>query len=141
METTANEPKDTAPSLEENLTGPKRILVQTKTHLVPGDEYGKRCYFILDLVCQHHWNRNFVFGEDRWNSYGTEFGYDNRTCYFLVDHGQSATDDDVPVIWYQWTGESLLEPLSPSHVSLFKLTSIIQRGYATGPACTYTKQA
>jgi hypothetical protein len=120
MDTTANEPEGTALSPKENPTEPKRILVQTETHLVPGDDYGKRCYFMLDLVCQHHWNRNFVFGEDRWNSYGTQFGYNNRTCYFLVDHGQSATDDDVPVVWYQWTGESLLEPLGPSIV-LFKL--------------------
>jgi hypothetical protein len=115
METTTNEPKGTAPPLEENPTGPKRILVQTKTHLVPGGDYGERCYFILDRICQLHWNRDFVFGEDRWNSYGARFGYDNRTCYFLVDHGQSI-DDDVPVVWYQWTGKSLLEPLSPSNV-------------------------
>ena len=116
MEITANESGATAPPLKENTMGPKRILVETKTHLVPGDEYGTKCHSMIHLICQHHWNRNFIFGEDRWYSYGTQFGYDNRTCYFLVDHGQSATGDDVPVVRYQWTGESLLEPLSPSNV-------------------------
>lgn len=106
METTANKPDGTASPFEKDSKGPKRILVQTKTHLLRGDDYGTKCYFILDLVCQHHWNRKFVFGEDRWNSYGAQLGYYNRTCYFLVDHGESATDD-VPVLWYRWTGESL----------------------------------
>jgi hypothetical protein len=108
METTINEPKGTAQPFKEDPEGPKRILVQTQTHLVPGDDYGARCFFILNLICQHHWNRDFVFGEDRWNQYGAQFGYDRLTCYFLVDHGQSATNDDVPVLWYQWTGKSLL---------------------------------
>ena len=58
METTvnANEAKSTAPPPKENPEGPIQILVKTKTHLVPGDDY--------------------------------DFGYDNRTCYFLVDHGK-----------------------------------------------------
>ena len=116
METTANEPGGAAPHLGESSTGPKRILVQTKTHLVPGDDYHARCMFMLNLICQHHWNHNFDLDQDRWNVYGAQFGYDNRSCYFLVDHGRSPTDDDVPVLWYQWTGESLLEPLSPSDV-------------------------
>ncbi len=54
--------------------------------------------------------------QDRWSVYGARFGYDNRRCYFLVDYGRSHTDDHVPVLWYQWTGESLLEALRPSNV-------------------------
>jgi hypothetical protein len=140
METTVNEPKGTAPPLKEKPEGPTRILVQTQTHLVPGDDYGARCFFMLNLICQHHWNRDFVFGEDRWNSYGTQFGYDNLPCYFLVDHGQSATDHDVPILWYEWTGKSLLEPLVLATL-LFRLTSIIQRSYAKRPARRNTTQA
>ncbi|KAI0117881.1 hypothetical protein GGR51DRAFT_500435 [Nemania sp. FL0031] len=109
METIGSDLEVEEPPRATNSERPKRILVRTKTHLVPGDDYGARCYFMLDRICQHHWNRDFVFGEDRWNSYGTEFGYDNRTCYFLVDHGRSASnDDDVTVLWYEWTGESLV---------------------------------
>ena len=113
MEATASVPKDTTPHLEENSTKPTRVLVQTKTHLVPGGDYDERLLFMLDLICQHHWNRDYDPDQDRWSVYGARFGYDNRRCYFLVDHGQSSTDDDIPVLWYQWTGESLLEPFRP----------------------------
>ncbi|KAI1119827.1 hypothetical protein F5Y10DRAFT_149315 [Nemania abortiva] len=108
METTTSQLEVDDPPPETNSEGPKRILVRTKTHLVPGDDYGARCTYMLNRICQHHWNRDFVFGKDRWNSYGTQFGYDNRTCYFLVDYGRSASDDDVPILWYEWTGESLV---------------------------------
>jgi hypothetical protein len=112
MGTNANMPEHTAQCPGENSTGPKRILVQTKTNLVPGGDYLGRCEFMLDFICQHHWNRDYDPDQDRWSVYGAQFGYDNRRCYFLVDHGQSATDDDVPVLWYQWTGESVRISLS-----------------------------
>jgi hypothetical protein len=101
------------PHLGANSMEPTRILVQTKTHLVPGDDYHQRCLFMLDLICQHHWKRDFHPGQDRWSVYGARFGYDKRRCYFLVDHGQSTTDDDIMLLWYQWTGESLSEPFVP----------------------------
>jgi len=116
METTANVPEGTALHLGENSMGPKRVLVQTKTHLVPGEDWHQRCLFMLDLICHHHLNRDFDPDQDRWSVYGARFGYDNRRCYFLVDYGRSHTDDHVPVLWYQWTGESLLEALRPSNV-------------------------
>ncbi|POR31688.1 Uncharacterized protein TPAR_08097 [Tolypocladium paradoxum] len=95
------------PDIGEDPGVPKRILVQTKTHLVPGDDYHQRCLFLLDVMCRHHWNRDFDPRQDRWSEYGAWFGYDNRRCYFLVDHGQSSADRHVPVLWYEWTGESL----------------------------------
>lgn len=110
METKAGVPKDAAPPLEENSMEPTRVLVQTKTHLVPGKDYDERLLFMLDLICQRHWDRDFDPDKDRWSTYGTRFGYDNRRCYFLLDHGQSLSDGDVSVLWYQWTGESLWEP-------------------------------
>ncbi|PVH70447.1 hypothetical protein DL98DRAFT_564161 [Cadophora sp. DSE1049] len=82
---TANVPEGAAPHLGEKSTGPIRILVQTKTHLHP----------------------DFDPDQDRWRVHGARFGCDKRHCYFLVDHGRSPTDDNVPVLWYQWTGESL----------------------------------
>ncbi|QYS93775.1 hypothetical protein H0G86_001143 [Trichoderma simmonsii] len=86
--------------------GPVRILVQTVTSLVPGNDYGQRIDFIRNIVCQHHWNRDFVWNKDRWNSYGDDFGYENRNCYFLIDHGEST--EDPPILWYKWTGKSLI---------------------------------
>jgi hypothetical protein len=110
--TTASKPEGTVPRLEGHLTASKRILVQTKTHLVQGDDFHQRCLFLLDLTCQYHWNRDFHPDQDRWSAYGAWFGYDNRRCYFLADHGQALNDDEVPILWYEWTGESLLEPQS-----------------------------
>ena len=95
MERGATESEDRQLYLnEENLIGPIRILVQTKTSLVPGEGYHERCMFMLNTICQHHWNRDFDLAQDRWNVYGAQFGYDNRDCYFLIDHGQSLSDKD-----------------------------------------------
>ena len=85
----------------------KRILVQTRTHLVPGNDYHEKCRLMKNLICQYHWNRDFNPAHDRWYISGATFGYPNRRCYFLVDYGQST--DDVPVLWYRWNGEVLLE--------------------------------
>lgn len=92
--------------------GPVRILVQTRTHLVPGDVYGEKIEYMRNMICQHAWNRNYIRGPDRWNCYGADFGYPDRTCYFLVDHGMTAEhgqppSENPPVLWYRWTGDSL----------------------------------
>lgn len=105
-------PPDQSPS-DPIPTGPLRILVQTKTHLVPGDFYGDKIQRMQNLICQHVWGRDFTVGSDRWNGHGTEFGYENRTCFFLVDCGMTAEygetpTDDPKVIWYRWRGDTLL---------------------------------
>ncbi|KAI1124635.1 hypothetical protein F5Y10DRAFT_24338 [Nemania abortiva] len=96
--------------LRDNPTAPVRILVSTATHLVPGDEYFTKTDFMRNLVCQHHWDHDFEWDHDRFTAYNAEFGYDNVACYFLIDHGQSsnATKDGVPILWYRWTGKSLV---------------------------------
>ncbi len=71
---------------------------------------------MLDSICQHHWNRDIAPDQDRWSTYGARFGDDNRLCHFLVDHGQSLTNDHIPVLWYQGTVKSLLELLCPNNV-------------------------
>ncbi|KAI9925862.1 hypothetical protein MW887_005668 [Aspergillus wentii] len=90
-----------------------RVLVQTLTHFVPadgrapeGDLYSSKLMAMLDRICQHHWNCDFQPGVQRFYSYGDEFGYNNRRCFFLVDYGTSDNDDDVPILCYEWTGES-----------------------------------
>ncbi|KAK3936693.1 hypothetical protein QBC46DRAFT_394382 [Diplogelasinospora grovesii] len=106
----ASIPEKSAAPPPERSEGPVRILVQTKTHLVPGEDYLSKRMFMANLICQRHWNRDFdsESHNDRGYLYGGVFGQDNRRCYFLVDHGQhSGNDDDVPVLWYEWTGESL----------------------------------
>ncbi len=47
----------TASSLSEE--APVRIIVQTKTPLVPGGDYFERITFVQNLICQQHWNRDF----------------------------------------------------------------------------------
>ncbi|KAI3321349.1 hypothetical protein HD806DRAFT_503798 [Xylariaceae sp. AK1471] len=91
-------------SSDKTPDAPKRILLQTKTHLVPGGDYQERCTNMQNLLCQHLWNRDFDYNHDRWQEYGAAFAYEGRRCYFLLDHGQS-TGNDVPVLWYKWTGK------------------------------------
>lgn len=94
-------------SEERYATRPCRILVQTKTHLVQGNDYNERCKRMRNIICRHFWERDFDPNQER--SYArADFGYPNRRCFFLVDHGQSNVDD-VPIRWYKWTGISLSE--------------------------------
>ncbi|PGH23180.1 hypothetical protein AJ80_02710 [Polytolypa hystricis UAMH7299] len=90
METTTSKTKDSAPILFKP-EPPIRILVQTLTHLVPGNGNTDRIMFIL--------NRS---------AYNDQFASNSRRCFFLLDAGQSSNDDDVPVLSYEWTGESLI---------------------------------
>ena len=109
MEVPAVEPNAPLQDPGEIAAKPVRILVQTVTNLVPGNHYGERVEFMRNLICQHHWNRDFDWDKDRWNAYGDYFSYDNRNCYFLIDHGHSESSEDPPLLWYKWTGKSLLE--------------------------------
>lgn len=94
---------------KEHPTAPVRILVSTATHLVPGDGFFERTEFMRNLISQYHWCHDFDRDRDRFEAYNATFGYDNRKCYFLLDHGQSpdGNDEIVPVLWYKWTGTLL----------------------------------
>ncbi|CAH0019383.1 unnamed protein product [Clonostachys rhizophaga] len=44
-------------------------------------------------------------------NYHDFFGLDNVECFFLVDHhgyDHTIEEEKVPVLWYKWTGESLV---------------------------------
>ncbi|KAK2739594.1 hypothetical protein FQN57_006556 [Myotisia sp. PD_48] len=86
---------------------PIRILVETVTGLVPGKGDFDRTFFILDHICQYHWNCDFKTPEFRWMSYNAFYAFPNKRCFFVVDHGKSENDDDVPILCYRWTGEAL----------------------------------
>jgi hypothetical protein len=88
---------------------PTRILVQTKTHLVPGKDFDDKLMFILDRICQQHWSRDYDLAQDRWSTHGCRYGVRNRTCYFVLDNGECTNDNDIEVLWYLFTG--LKEPL------------------------------
>ncbi|KAI5859767.1 hypothetical protein GGS23DRAFT_259632 [Durotheca rogersii] len=93
---------------------PLRVVLQTKTHLVPGDEFSERCRNMKNLICRHLWDRDFDHRRDRWSSHLANFGYDNRTCYFLLDHGQcTGGEAAVPVLWFKWTGTSFVAVQKP----------------------------
>ena len=97
----------TASKTEWSPEPPVRILVQTLTHLVPGNDSFERTDLILNRICQHHWNCDFSAPKFRWASYNTQFAINNRRCFFLIDYGESQNDDDVPVLSYEWTGDTL----------------------------------
>ena len=97
----------TASKSERSPEPPVRILVQTLTHLVPGNDSFERTDLILNRICQHHWNCDFSAPKFRWASYNTQFAFNNRRCFFLIDYGESQNDDDVPILFYEWTGDTL----------------------------------
>jgi len=103
-----NMPECRSAYFKEDSTAPVRILVSTATHLVPGDGFFERTAFMRNLIGQYHWNRDFK-DCDRFEAYNATFGYDNRKCYFVLDHGQSpdGNDEIVPILWYRWTGTLL----------------------------------
>ncbi|KAI1099037.1 hypothetical protein F4804DRAFT_349688 [Jackrogersella minutella] len=82
---------------------PMRVAVQTKTHLVPGDDFYDRCQKINNLICQHLWNQDHEYTKYRWSIYRAEFAFHNRTCYFFLDHCRT-NNDEPPVSWYKWKG-------------------------------------
>lgn len=103
METTASKienPVHPAP--------PVRILVQTLTHLVPGGSHIERMDAMLNLICRHVWDCDFQAPEFRWAGYNLRFAFSHKRCFFVVDHGESQDGSvDVPVLSYEWTGETL----------------------------------
>ena len=88
---------------------PVRILVQTLTHLVPESNDLSKTMFIINRICQLHWQCDYNYKEHRWSSYNGRFALKNRRCFFLLDTGESLNDDDVPILSYEWTGESLYD--------------------------------
>lgn len=94
-------------AVPSNPKPPIRILVQTLTYLLPGTDNYDRTFFILKLICQRHWGCDFESPRFSWASYNDQFAFNNRRCFFLIDHGESDNDDEVPVFYYEWTGEVL----------------------------------
>lgn len=97
---------------------PLRVLVQTKAHLIPGDQsagFGERFRTMQNLICQHIWGRDFDSTRERVWSKG-EFDLDDHDCWFLVEHygadrdtaeDRDLPDSDPPMLWYNWTGTEL----------------------------------
>ncbi|KAL7919999.1 hypothetical protein ACQKWADRAFT_299862 [Trichoderma austrokoningii] len=122
------------PAAELNAPGeitsrPLRILVQTITGLVPGTSYLGRIESIRNIICQHFWNKDYDKDVHRFHSYNAEFGYPNKRCYFLMDYGHS--DIDPPILWYEWTGESLIpiNQVLPSRIKSILKTYSFERVY------------
>ena len=69
--------------LKENLLRPTCMLNQTKT-LVPGNNYHKGLLFLLDIICQYHWNRDCDLDQDCWGTYGARFSYDTVNVTSLL---------------------------------------------------------
>ncbi len=103
-----------------DLDSPVRILVQTQTHLVPGDrftEFGERYDAMVDLICRHVWQRAYDKFRERVWTYHTHFALDNVECWFLIDHhGPDPSPPPEPqIIWHRWTGTELFVCLDLSN--------------------------
>ncbi|KAL6805172.1 hypothetical protein J3E68DRAFT_421460 [Trichoderma sp. SZMC 28012] len=88
-----------------------RIVLQPATHLVHGRNRDEELSFMKNIVCQLHWKRDFDCSQERMYPCGDDFDLKNRKCFFLIDHhghDHTVQEEKVPVIWYKWTGESLV---------------------------------
>ncbi|KAI9041635.1 uncharacterized protein KD926_006709 [Aspergillus affinis] len=95
---------------------PVRILVHTTTGLVPKDlgladnVWGDKNTSMLDRISRHHWNlayQSLNLTEIRFYNHNCDYGYDDRRCFFGVDHGTTSNDEEVPILCWEWTGEKL----------------------------------
>ncbi|OAA60962.1 hypothetical protein SPI_04986 [Niveomyces insectorum RCEF 264] len=89
----------------------KRILVQCRSHDIPGEPDERRTT-MANIVCEHTWNRPFDKDQDRVQSSG-QYRYDQNRVYFLIDNGP-LDSRDVSTSVYRWNGKELLAmPLNP----------------------------
>ncbi|KAK3296183.1 uncharacterized protein B0H64DRAFT_397605 [Chaetomium fimeti] len=114
--TTSTKATTTAAATENDR--PVRVLVQTRTHLVPGDKSANsmvRTDAMENLICQHVWQRDFDDYQERGWDYNCEFAWDSVECWFLVDHHgpDSTLPPDPPVLWYKWTGKEFVTVHDP----------------------------
>lgn len=91
---------------------PVRILVQTQTHLVPGDGWLGKMGAMKRAVARHVLNADFDKKKDNMIVYNDLFAVPGERCFFLYDHasspvGDDVADHDIPLLWYRWTGEQL----------------------------------
>lgn len=110
----------TAAANTDDLDTPVRILVQTQTHLVPGNrstEFGERYGAMVNLICQHVWQRGYDKFRERVWTYHCYFALDDIECWFLIDHhGPDPSPPlEPPIVWYRWTGTELFVCLDLSN--------------------------
>lgn len=90
---------------------PMRVLVRTLTHLVPGASAEEKIRSMCHRISKHQWEYEFSSIDSNVNFQGFEFGYNNRPCWFLMDHGVhpegSHDPSQVPMKVYNWDGEQL----------------------------------
>ncbi|KAL2135215.1 hypothetical protein VTI74DRAFT_9421 [Chaetomium olivicolor] len=103
----------TPPAADNDLVGPVRILVQTRTQFVPGKDkdYWARIRLMENLICQHVWNCDYDRSRERARHRGCEFAYANRDCWFLVDSLFTSVKPvaEPLILWYKWTGTSFIQ--------------------------------
>lgn len=64
--------------------------------------------FILNQMCQLHWDFDFDDQKLALGSYNTKFAFNNRCCFCLVNYGDpSGNYEDTPILSCEWTGVSL----------------------------------
>ncbi|KJZ69866.1 hypothetical protein HIM_10740 [Hirsutella minnesotensis 3608] len=81
-----------------------RILVKCSSDTIPGEAIDRRTT-IANIVCKHHFGRNFDGNTDGLHSAG-QYNFDDRQCYFLIDVGPRGSQNPG-IINYVWNGETL----------------------------------
>ncbi|KAK1589933.1 uncharacterized protein LY79DRAFT_232025 [Colletotrichum navitas] len=82
----------------------QRILVRCQSDLIPGPPT-QRNETIANIICLHHWERDFDKTQDVLNSLG-QYASNNVKCYFLLDNG-TAGSKEPEIFVYRWDGKGL----------------------------------
>lgn len=91
---------------------PLRILVQTRSGLIRGENSTARRRRVSDIVARAVWDRNSDPTQETLRSYRALWSRPRMTCWFLVDHafpqvGSDVPDESIPILWYLYDGEWL----------------------------------
>lgn len=114
MQSAAASRADAARGAEKVVTAlsPVRVLVQTYTHLVPGEARPHKLEFLRDTIAGRVLKTKHNRSTAHMHVYDDMFAIPGRQCFFLYDYaaapvGDDVADDDIPLLWYRWTGEQL----------------------------------
>ncbi|KAG8166814.1 hypothetical protein KVR01_002503 [Diaporthe batatas] len=92
---------------------PVRVLVQTYTHLVPGEARPDKLEFLRKTIAKRVLKMRHNKSTAYMHVYDDLFAIPGRQCFFLYDYastpiGDDIVDDEIPILWYRWSGDKMM---------------------------------
>lgn len=97
------------------------MLVHTTTSRVPGNGRWERVVFMRNLICQHHWNRDFDWDQDRWHSQAMNSAM--KTAFFTSLSSMAASPCSRRLFGIKALGNPVRKPLNDCHQNNRKVSS------------------